>query len=81
VADLLALIRLRNSHPAFNGAFEAAAPADMTLRLTGALEPHCADLVVYFRDANMGITVTRDTGAQTLEFNSFASATVSAGYC
>jgi|SRR5437660_7307980 len=80
VADLLALIRLRSSDPAFNRAFEAAAPDDMTLRLTWALGPHCADLVVGVRAASMGITVTRDPGARTLEFKSFACATVSAGY-
>jgi len=48
VQELCALIRLRNAHPAFNGAFQFTTPTAQTLQLSWSNGAHHAQLTVDF---------------------------------
>jgi sucrose phosphorylase len=48
VQELFSLIRLRNTHPAFQGAFEVLATSASTIGLRWQNGPHFAELAVDF---------------------------------
>lgn len=60
VTDLLDLIRLRNSHPAFNGKFHLAATDDDSLMLRWTNGSDFAELLVHFDDRSYVISYSRD---------------------
>src|SRR5579871_1147361 len=62
VRDLLTLIRLRNSHPAFAGAFESQLVGPAGLRLTWTRGAERAELAVSFADATLVLRLAAATG-------------------
>ena len=60
VSRLIELIRLRNTHPAFNGTFSSAAPAEHLLVMTWTAAEHVARLEV---DLNARTGVVHCSGA------------------
>ena len=59
VQTLLALLRLRNTHPAFHGTFEAAAPAAARMTMAWRNGAEFARLEVNLTDMSAGITCSR----------------------
>jgi sucrose phosphorylase len=60
VQSLLALLRLRNAHPAFQGTFHAAAPAADRMALVWAYGPAFARLEINLRDMHAVIRCSRE---------------------
>ena len=60
VADLLDLIRLRNSHPAFDGTFSSVAAEDAALVLRWTRDAAVAELRVSFADSSIDIHASMD---------------------
>jgi len=68
VKGLCRLIRLRNSHPAFNGAFRILdSSADSTLHLRWSAGPEWAELEADFRGRTFRISYSQEGGAGVLE--------------
>jgi sucrose phosphorylase len=67
VARLLELIRLRNSHPAFNGAFEAVASPDEVLDLRWRNGAELARLYVNLRTCAHRLEYSRGGRSELLE--------------
>ena len=70
VADLFDLIRLRNTHPAFNGTFELAASSDETLDLRWRNGADVAHLYLDLRSCDYRIEVTRNGQLERHAFRS-----------
>jgi sucrose phosphorylase len=60
VQSLLALLRLRNAHPAFQGTFHAVAPAADRMALVWAYGPAFARLEINLRDMHAVIRCSRE---------------------
>ena len=71
VADLFDLIRLRNSHPAFDGAFSVDPGDDSTLQLRWCAGAHAVTLRVDFRTAGLEVLVSDGGPAQVFPLRSF----------
>ena len=65
VQQLLALIRLRNSHPAFNGSFESLPCAPHELKLRWTLGDNSIELAVNLKTLDQAIS-TRGAGTHTV---------------
>jgi sucrose phosphorylase len=68
VADLVRLIRLRNSHPAFDGTFEMAPSPDDVLELGWRNEQEFAKLRVDLRSGDYRLEFSRGPRSETFEF-------------
>ena len=64
VQDLLALIDLRNTHPAFQGQVQVESPFDHALTITWKREGHLAKLEVDFNEPQALITYSTADGVQ-----------------
>lgn len=64
VQDLLALIDLRNTHPAFQGQVQVESPFNHALTLTWKCERHLAKLEVDFNEPQARITYSTADGVQ-----------------
>jgi sucrose phosphorylase len=73
VTDLFDLIRLRNSHPAFDGSFSVEPADDATLSLRWSAGDHVATLRVGFRDSSLEIRISDGGGARSLPLRSFGA--------
>jgi sucrose phosphorylase len=62
VARLLALIRLRNEHPAFGGTFSLQASVDSVLHLRWVQDEHWAELLVDLRDLSHRLVASDGSG-------------------
>ena len=70
VKDLLALIRLRNVHPAFAGSFEMLDSDDATLALRWHEEDECAELHVNLASARYDVSYTSSGVVKHFTFQS-----------
>jgi sucrose phosphorylase len=70
VNDLLALIRLRNLHPAFTGSFELLESDDSTLSLRWRKEADCAELHVHLGSARYEVSYTSSGVLKPFTFQS-----------
>jgi sucrose phosphorylase len=70
VADLFELIRLRNTHPAFNGAFQVAASTDETLDLRWHSGADFAHLKLDLHSCDYRLEFSRDGRTERLVFRS-----------
>jgi len=70
VQDLLDLIRLRNTHPAFNGSFSHAGADDALLVLRWESGPHVAELSASFADAAFTLRVSDGGPLRALQWRS-----------
>ena len=70
VADLIRLIRLRNSHPAFGGRFTAEPSGDSTLVLSWSRDNARAELKVCIESRQYSIRFTEGDRYRDLEFKS-----------
>jgi len=64
VSRLIELIRLRNTHPAFNGQFSSAAPAEHLLVMTWTSGVHVARLEVNLKDKTGVVKYSSKDGEQ-----------------
>jgi sucrose phosphorylase len=67
VRSLCALIRLRNTHPAFQGEFSSAAPTDAELVMRWRNGVEHAELRVNFASRDYRLTVTDDGAVRSLD--------------
>jgi sucrose phosphorylase len=74
VADLLRLIRLRNSHPAFNGAFTMGPAPDEALDLHWQNGPDFASLRVDLRSCAYRLEYSRGGSRESFVFSAAAEA-------
>ena len=74
VQDLLSLIRLRNTHVAFDGAFSAALLSDHVLQLTWQLAASQLQLTADFAALSWTIVATENDNATKFEFASTQAA-------
>ena len=79
VADLCELIRLRNTHPAFSGRFEADSPDDASLVLRWVAGEAQVELTVSFATGAMTLIATGAAGPRPIVLRSFASGAAPAG--
>ncbi len=68
VSRLIELIRLRNSHPAFNGQFSSAAPAEHLLVLTWTAGEHVARLEVDLKGKTGVIQFSAESGQRSIRY-------------
>ena len=68
VQQLIALIRLRNTHPAFNGSFAFEGAADQELRMRWTHGKELASLFIDFSDSSFDLQFDGARGHQTLRF-------------
>ena len=68
VEQLLALIRLRNAHPAFNGAFALEATTADMLTMVWTAGAHHARLTVNFADLSHAITYSESGQSRVVQF-------------
>ena len=69
VQDQLALMRLRNSHPAFQGELEITESEPQVLNLTWRKEDHWATLKADLRSHNFSVTASAEKGKpESMEF-------------
>jgi sucrose phosphorylase len=72
VADLLDLIRLRNSHPAFGGEFSLQASSDAALLLCWTLGDEALELAVSFDEPALQLRSRQGGRWRTLDWRCFA---------
>jgi sucrose phosphorylase len=68
VQRLMALIRFRNNHPAFQGQFELLPSAEHSLSIRWQLGGHFADLQVNFAQRSAHLNYSDASGAQSFDF-------------
>jgi sucrose phosphorylase len=69
VQDLLRLIRLRNSHPAFSGEFRLEAGSDQSISLCWKHDREFAQLQVWFDDLRYQLEVSAQGSAERVVFS------------
>lgn len=74
VQDLLRLIRLRNSHPAFGGRFTLEPAADESLSLRWDRGSEFAHLRLWFEELRYALTFSAEAGHEQLVFECVAGA-------
>ena len=70
VKDLISLIRLRNDHPAFSGAFSLQESHAATIAMRWVLGQHFAELKVQLATAEYELSYSADAAVQGLQFTS-----------
>ncbi len=72
VRNLCALIRLRNTHPAFRGEFSCDEPSDTELVMRWRSGAECAELRVDFASRDYRLVVTHDGALRPLDLGALA---------